>query len=211
MHPAFVDPRRRCRRSRSGSSPPRPGATLRAGLDARACAFADAAGFEPKPGRHALAARAPTARSPASCSDSRTRRSRFNPFLPGTLAGLLPPRHLPLRQCGRTTRGWRRSPSRSAPTASPATARPANEVRLELPAGVDGADLSRIAEAVYLARDLINTPANDMGPAELADAAARAGGTPRRRSRRDRRRRSAGAEFPADPCGRPRRRPARRG
>ena len=33
------------------------------------------------------------------------------------------------------------------------------------------AEISRIAEAVALARDLINTPANDMGPEELARAA----------------------------------------
>jgi leucyl aminopeptidase len=46
-------------------------------------------------------------------------------------------------------------------------------VRLVLPEGVDGDDLTRIAEGVTLARDLINTPANDMGPAEL-EAAARA-------------------------------------
>ncbi len=36
--------------------------------------------------------------------------------------------------------------------------------RLLLPTGVDGEEISRIAEAVFLARDLINTPANDMGP-----------------------------------------------
>ena len=46
-------------------------------------------------------------------------------------------------------------------------------VRLVLPEGIDGDDLSRIAEGMTLARDLINTPANDMGPAEL-EAAARA-------------------------------------
>jgi len=45
--------------------------------------------------------------------------------------------------------------------------------KLVLPEGIDGAAVSRIAEAVFLARDLINTPANDMGPEELA-AAARA-------------------------------------
>jgi len=44
--------------------------------------------------------------------------------------------------------------------------------RLVLPKGVDGEEISRIAEAVFLARDLINTPANDLGPAEL-EAAAR--------------------------------------
>ena len=42
--------------------------------------------------------------------------------------------------------------------------------RLVLPAGVDGEETSRVAEAVFLARDLVNTPANDMGPAELAAA-----------------------------------------
>jgi leucyl aminopeptidase len=44
-------------------------------------------------------------------------------------------------------------------------------VRLVLPDGLDGEELSRIAEGVALARDLINTPANDMGPAELEGAA----------------------------------------
>jgi leucyl aminopeptidase len=40
-----------------------------------------------------------------------------------------------------------------------------------LPEGVDGALVSRLAEGVFLARDLINTPANDMGPADLEQAA----------------------------------------
>jgi leucyl aminopeptidase len=43
--------------------------------------------------------------------------------------------------------------------------------KLVLPAGVDGAEVARIAEAVFLGRDLINTPPNDMGPEELAEAA----------------------------------------
>ncbi len=45
-------------------------------------------------------------------------------------------------------------------------------VKLVLPAGVDGEEISRVAENVFLARDLINTPPNDMGPGELAAAAA---------------------------------------
>jgi leucyl aminopeptidase len=49
----------------------------------------------------------------------------------------------------------------------------ARNARLVVPDGVDAADLARIAEAAFLARDLINTPSNDMGPAELADAARR--------------------------------------
>ena len=48
---------------------------------------------------------------------------------------------------------------------------PRNGPRLVIPAGIDGEGASRIAEGVFLARDLINTPANDMGPAELEHAA----------------------------------------
>jgi leucyl aminopeptidase len=39
-----------------------------------------------------------------------------------------------------------------------------------IPQGVNGAEVSRIAKHLFLARDLINTPANDMGPAELEAA-----------------------------------------
>jgi len=39
------------------------------------------------------------------------------------------------------------------------------------PDGVEVAEIARIAEAAALARDLINTPSNDMGPKELALAA----------------------------------------
>src|SRR5207237_828935 len=45
------------------------------------------------------------------------------------------------------------------------------EVLLVAPDGIDIADISRMAEAAALARDLINTPANDMGPEQLAAAA----------------------------------------
>src|SRR3984885_14162671 len=47
----------------------------------------------------------------------------------------------------------------------------APEVTLVPPDGVDVADITRMAEAAALARDLINTPSNDMGPEELAEAA----------------------------------------
>ena len=49
--------------------------------------------------------------------------------------------------------------------------------RLVLPKGVDGEELSRIAQAVFLARDLVNTPANDLGPDELAAAARKLAAT----------------------------------
>lgn len=43
--------------------------------------------------------------------------------------------------------------------------------QLKLPAGLDGAKLIAMAEGEFLTRDLINTPANDMGPDELQQAA----------------------------------------
>ncbi len=47
----------------------------------------------------------------------------------------------------------------------------AKAVRMVVPDGIDADEIGRIAEAVYLTRDLVNTPANDLGPAELAAAA----------------------------------------
>ena len=43
--------------------------------------------------------------------------------------------------------------------------------QLVLPEGVDGEAIAAVADGVSLARDLINTAPNDMGPAELAAAA----------------------------------------
>ncbi len=45
------------------------------------------------------------------------------------------------------------------------------KARLVAPEGVDAARLEVLASAEFLARDLINTPAADMGPAELEQAA----------------------------------------
>src|SRR6201994_2401364 len=47
----------------------------------------------------------------------------------------------------------------------------APDVKLVPPEGVDAADVARMADAAMLARDLVNTPSNDMGPAELERAA----------------------------------------
>jgi len=168
MHPAFV--------TRGGAAPipiwfvtAATWRDVRAGLDARACAFAEAAGFEPSPARHALLP-GPDGSLAAVLFGLEDTAKPFNPFLPGTLAGLLPSGIYRFANAAHDQR-----------LAAIAVAlgayrfvrygKPANEVRLEVPEQADGAELSRIAEAVYLARDLINTPANDMGPGELADAA----------------------------------------
>jgi leucyl aminopeptidase len=168
MHPMFVT------RSKTAQPiwfvTPDSFAKVCAGLDTRARAFVKAAGYAPRPGRHLLV---PLARG-AGALFGLDRAKDANPFLPGLLPGVLPagiyrfanaphdPRlgalafALGAYRFGR----YRKDNSDKA-------------VRLALPEGVDGAELSRIVDGVTLARDLINTPANDMGPAEL-EAAARA-------------------------------------
>ena len=51
--------------------------------------------------------------------------------------------------------------------------RPACEARLAAPDGIDAGETLRIAAAVAMGRDLVNTPANDLGPDELEAAARR--------------------------------------
>ena len=145
---------------------------VRAHLDPVAVAFADASGFEPGAGRHLLLpARDGSLAGVLFGLDADDKPGR-DPFSPGRLPGVLP-------------KGLYRfaDPPRDARLAALAFALGAYQftryrkgdgkaVRLEVPAGVDADDLSRVVEAVYLARDLINTPANDMGPADL-DMAAR--------------------------------------
>src|SRR5262245_40865346 len=141
---------------------------FRAGLDERARAFADAAGFEPKAGRHLVLPGADGVGGVVFGLEGTGERK--NPFLPGSLPGL--------RAAG--TYRFANAPhdTRLAAIAFALGAyrfgryRKGNkDVRLAIPDGVDAGDLSRIVEGVTLARDLINTPANDLGPPELADAA----------------------------------------
>jgi leucyl aminopeptidase len=50
-------------------------------------------------------------------------------------------------------------------------AKPEGKARLVWPKGADRGLVERLAEGIFLARDLATTPASDMGPEELADAA----------------------------------------
>ena len=102
-----------------------------------------------------------------------------------------------------STRARRRSAGRSPATASIATAsatpgRAASRSPRTPPAGA-----AIVAEAICLARDLINTPAADLGPAELAEAVAARRGAVRRDLPDHGRRRSARRELSGDPRGRP--------
>jgi len=144
---------------------------LRKRFDASALAFADAAGFEPKPGRHVLL---PGQGGLAGVLFGLENADKGNKdlFSPGRLSGLLPPGHYRFANAPHDARlaalAFAMNAYRFTRYGKPASPK----VTLEVPEHVDGADVSRIAESVALARDLINTPTNDMGPADL-EAAAR--------------------------------------
>jgi len=151
-------------------------ADIRAALDVPARAFADAAGFEPKAGRHLLLPAQDGALACVLFGLDAPQSPARDPFAAGRLPGLLPA-------------GIYRfaDPSDDARLAALAFAlgsyrftryRKAEDkaVRLHVPDGIDGDELSRIVEGVCLARDLINTPANDMGPPDLEAAVRRLAG-----------------------------------
>lgn len=147
-------------------------AAVSGSLDAATRAFATAAGFEPKAGRHLLLpARDGAVAAVLFGLDAEDNPAR-DPFLPGRLPGLLPqgtyrfadlPGEARLAALAFALGAYQFARYRKAD---------ARQVRLAIPDSVDGEDLSRVVEGVFLARDLINTPANDMGPADL-EAAAR--------------------------------------
>jgi leucyl aminopeptidase len=81
-----------------------------------------------------------------------------------TLHHALPPDSLATEALGWLFAGYRFARYRAAPPP---------QARLTAPEGVDAPAIERLAAAERLTRDLINTPASDMGPAEV-EAAARA-------------------------------------
>ncbi|MFL6805097.1 MAG: leucyl aminopeptidase family protein [Xanthobacteraceae bacterium] len=145
--------------------------SAREALDARSRAFVDAAAFEPKPGRHILL---PSAQGDLSgvlfAIESADNRNK-NLFLPGALPELLPPGNYRFANAAHDQRIAALAFALGAYRFTRYRKQDEKGVKLELPKGVDGEDVTRMVDGVCLARDLINTPANDMGPAELEEAA----------------------------------------
>jgi leucyl aminopeptidase len=145
---------------------------LRERLESRQRGFADAAGFEPKAGRHLLLPTAEGGLAGVLFALEGADDPHKDLFRPGTLAGLLPAGAYRFANAPHDARLAALAFALGSYRFTRYRKQEQKDVRLEVPVGVDGDDLSRIVEGVWLARDLINTPANDMGPAEL-EAAAR--------------------------------------
>jgi len=140
-------------------------------LPAQARQFAQANGFKAKPGTCLTlpSADGKIARVVFGLEEATSKfRDRFRP---GLLPGLLPPGVYRFANAPHDTRlaalafalgSYRFNRYRKAEAPG---------VRLVPPEGIDVAAITRMAEAVHLARNLINTPANDLGPEELALAA----------------------------------------
>lgn len=140
-------------------------------FDPREQAFVRASGYEPKPGKHLI----------VPAADGQLARILFgiesadapgkDLFRPGKLADILPPG---IYRFGNAPNDARLAALAFALGAYQFTRyrkADARKIKLVVPEGVDGEDLTRIIDGVTLSRDLINTPSNDMGPAELEEAA----------------------------------------
>jgi leucyl aminopeptidase len=147
-------------------------ATVIGGMSPVERAYAKAAGFTARPGQYFLLAGADGAIS-AVLFGMEAKDAPHDPFLPGKLASVLPagqyefanaPHDARLATLAFALDTYQFTRYRDGKTRG---------AQLVVPAGVEGEDISRLAEGVALARDLINTPSNDMGPADLEAAARR--------------------------------------
>ena len=139
-------------------------------LDNATRVFARAAGYEPRPGLHLLVPEANGKLGGVLFGIENPQAAQKNLFGPGKLAEVLPtgtyrfanaPHDARLAALAFALGSYRFTRYRKGDSKT---------LKLAIPEGVDGNELSRIVEAATLARDLINTPANDMGPAELEQA-----------------------------------------
>ncbi len=140
-------------------------------LEARALVFAKTAGFEAKAGRHLLIPNEAGKLAHVLFGLEEADEAGKDLFRPGALAGLLPSGTYRFANAPHDARLAALAFALGAYQFARYRKVQARDLRLVVPDGVDGDDLSRIVEAATLARDLINTPSNDMGPAELEEAA----------------------------------------
>ncbi len=145
--------------------------TIEAELPAAARAFAKACGFAPAPGKTQVLPDSSGAIAAVLYGLERPSARVKDLFLPGRLATILPkgtyrfanaPHDPTLAALSWLLSSYRFSRYKESEADGPV---------LHAPTGVDVARVERVAAAVALGRDLVNTPANDMGPDALEAAA----------------------------------------
>lgn len=139
-------------------------------LPAAAGRFAQAQGFVARPGQYLIVPDASGAIVAVLLGVEPAGARWRDPFAPGRLAATLPAGDYALvgeiDDPGLAALGWLLQAYRFERYRK----RQAAVARLVVPDGVDGEELSHLAESVALARDLVNTPANDLGPDEIEQA-----------------------------------------
>jgi leucyl aminopeptidase len=144
---------------------------VRGAIGETAARFATACGFEPKPGRVQLLPDPSGGIAGALFGEAGANAGNRDPLLPGKLATTLPagawrfansPEDADLATLGFLLGLYRFDRFKADASAQP---------RLAAPAGVDREDVERIAAAVAFGRDLVNAPANVLGPAALENQA----------------------------------------
>jgi leucyl aminopeptidase len=141
--------------------------SVRQSIGEGAARFAAACGFEPKPGRLQYLPDAQGGLAGVLFGLAASGARGRDPLAPGKLATALPegtyrfanaPHEPELAALAFLLALYRFDRYHADPSARPG---------LVVPEGIDAARVERIAEAVSLGRDLINTPANDLGPNAL--------------------------------------------
>jgi len=140
---------------------------VREAIGAPAARFAHACGFEPTPGKCQLLPDGEGALAGALFGLESAEAPARDLLLPGKLTSLLPaadwvfantPHDTALAALAFLLGLYRFERYRTPKSAQP---------RLVAPAGLDGLRIERMASAIAFGRDLINTPANDLGPDAL--------------------------------------------
>jgi leucyl aminopeptidase len=146
---------------------------VRKELPPTAARFAEAQGFEAKAGRHCLLPDAEGGLFGVLFGIDGPKAKRADPFLVGKLPTVLPEGRYRFADApadgALATLAW----LLGGYVFTRYGKKPAKPVRLAAPAGVDTGEVTAIAEAIAMGRDLVNTPANELGPDGLEAAARR--------------------------------------
>jgi leucyl aminopeptidase len=170
MHPVFVTSDAQAIPVWFANTGNLPAVTARIG--GAAGAFAKAAGFEGRPGQHLMMPGGGGKLAAVLFGLETEKDEKKDLFLPGKLAGLLPEGTYRFANAPHDTRLAALAFALGAYEFARYRKGGSKKRKLRVPAGVDAKVLSAQVEAAVLARDLINTPSNDLGPTEL-EAAAR--------------------------------------